>query len=94
MLALIMRCFRKIFATLLSMNTTIDETYYELRTPIQIMERLTARSLIAISRSSDEYVSGERSRVRIVSALVLDFIVLLNAIKFGITAAINEVNII
>jgi len=76
------------------MNTLTDETYYDIRKPIEIMERLEARFLLSTCVTTDEYVSGQRSRVRIVSALVLDFILLLNAIKFAITGAINEVNIL
>ena len=53
-----------------------------------------SRHFVTVMKSTDEYVSGQRSNRRIVLLIVVRVLVLINALRFGLSAIINEVFII
>ena len=58
---------------------------------IKHLETVMSRHFVTVMKSTDEYVSGQRSNRRIVLLIVVKLMVLINLLRFGVSALINKV---
>ena len=66
------------------METTLQDS-------IRRVETFLAQYMIIASVSTDEYISGYRSKTRLIVITIIRCFVLLNAIRYGLSAIINKV---
>ena len=69
---------------LFNSNTTLNQS-------ITHLESVMSRYFVTVMKNTDEYVSGQRSNRRIVLLIVVRVLVLINALRFGLSAIIDEV---
>jgi len=66
----------------------------KLQGAISKLEKFNKNNYLAISVSSDEYITGYKRKGRLIVVTILRCLVLLNAIRFGLSAIINKVSFI
>ena len=65
-----------------------------LRDALERLELFNKQFLLGIAITSDEYITGYKRKGRIIVLMIIRCLVLLNAIRFGLSAIINKVSLL
>ena len=66
----------------------------KLQGAISKLEKFNKNNCILIAVSTDEYITGYKRKGRLIVVTIIRCLVLLNAIRFGLSAIINKVSFI